>query len=545
MKRFSLFILFGILILASFLRLYRLDSVPPGINRDEASIGVTALSLLTTGKDEYGRVLPLSFESFGDWKMPLYIYTTIPFVKILGLNELAVRLPSALAGIASVAAMYFLALALFSSQTIALLSAIVLALMPWHIHISRVESEAIVATLALIVGSLLFIRAIKQHKLALLVWSSIIFASTYYTYHGNHVSTTLLIAGLTMIYWQEILKIPKWWYALVSGTVLVGTILLIGFSADHTKLSGISIFGDPTVIHKQIELPRLEHSDPNSLQARLIHNRLTYALTTIFQNYLKAYGPEFLFIKGGGNSAHNIIGYGNLHPIEAPLLLLGILWLFMTAKNKGAKYILWWIVIGGVAAAITKDAPHSNRSLAIVPALAIAIAAGIETIIRIKAPRIRFAVIIVLALGYASYMGIYLDKYFDHFPRNESQNWGYAYKKLVPILSKPSNINKQIIMSHPETSPYIYIMFYSKYNQANYQKEARRYPISRDGFTDVAGFGRYSFRAIDWEKDTNTPHTLIVDKTSDIPSALMSKSIGTISLPDQTSQFTVIDTDKQ
>lgn len=544
MKRYSLFILFGILILASFLRLYRLDSVPPGINRDEASIGVTAYSLLATGRDEYGRTLPISFESFGDWKMPLYIYITIPFVKILGLSELTVRLPSAFAGIASVAALYFLALALFSSNTIAILSALVLALMPWHVHISRVESEAIVATLALIVGSLVFIRAIKRQKLPLLVWASVIFGLTYYTYHGNHVSTTLLIAGLTAIYWQEITKIPKWWYALVSGTILVGTILLIGFSADHTKLSGISIFGDPTVIHKQIELPRLEHSNPNSLLARLTHNRITYAVTTIFQNYLKAYGPEFLFIKGGGNSAHNILGYGNLHPIEAPLLLLGILWLF-TNKNKGAKYMLWWIAIGGVAAAITKDAPHSNRSLAMVPALAMAIAAGLQVILHIKTPRIRFVVISIIILGYTTYMGMYLDKYFDHFPKYESQNWGYAYKKLVPILSQPLLTNKKIIMTHPETSPYIYLLFYSKYDPAQYQKEAKRYPISRDGFTDVAGFGRYTFRAIDWEKDTNTPHTLLIDKTANIPTALMSKSIGTITLPDGTEQFTVLDTDKQ
>lgn len=545
MKRYSLLFLFGILVLASILRLYKLDTVPPGINRDEASIGVTAYSLLTTGRDEYGRSMPLSFESFGDWKMPLYIYVTIPFVKVLGLSELAVRLPSAIAGIASVGAIYFLALTLFSSEFIALSAAIVLALMPWHIHISRVESEAIVATFALIVGSLMFLRAIKLRSLASLITSAAIFSSTFYTYHGNHVSTSLLILGLTGIYWHEIIKIPKWWYALITGTVLVGIILVIGFSADHTKLSGISIFGDPTVIHKQIELPRLEHSDPNSLVAKLAHNRITYAAITIYQNYLKAYGPEFLFIKGGGNSAHNILGFGNLHPIEAPLLLIGVIWLFYATKKKGATFVLWWIVIGGVAAAITKDAPHSNRTLAIVPSLAIAIAAGIDTLIRIKIPRVRLVIIAILLMGYATSMGIYLDKYFDHFPKKESQNWGYAYKKLAPILSHPSNAKKQIIMTHPETSPYIYLLFYTAYSPANYQKQAIRYPISRDGFTDVAGFGRYSFRPIDWEKDLNTPNTLLISKANETPSELMSKTIATITLPDGTPQYTVIDTDKK
>ena len=544
MKRYSFFILFGILILASVLRLYRLDSVPPGVNRDEASIGFTAYSLLTTGRDEYGRFLPLSFESFGDWKMPLYIYVTIPFIKVLGVTELAVRLPSAIAGIASVGAIYFLVLALFSSEFIALASAFTLAIMPWHIHISRVESEAIVATFVLIIGSYIFLQAIKKRSPKALVCAAILFASTYYTYHGNHVSTSLLIAGITSIYWQDIIKIPKWWHALITGIVLAGTILLIGFSADHTKLSGISIFGDPTVVHKQIELPRLEHSDPNSLIARLTHNRVTYAATTIFQNYLKAYGPEFLFVKGGGNNAHNIVGFGNLHPIEAPLLLLGIIWLFYSTK-KGAKYILWWIVIGGVAAAITKDAPHSNRSLAMIPALAIAAALGIDTLLRTKNFRIRFVVFSLIFLGYAASMGVYLDKYFDHFPKNESQNWGYAYKKLATVLSKPAFANKKIIMTHPEKSPYIYLLFYNGYSPAMYQKQAIRYPISRDGFTDVAGFGKFSFREIDWGKDIHTPGTILIANAVETPSELLSKATATITLPDGTEQYVVLDTDKK
>ncbi len=126
-----------IVLIAAALRLNRLTDVPPGVNRDEASIGVTAYSLMTTGKDEYGRFLPLSFESFGDWKLPLYIYTAIPFVKLFGLTELAVRLPSALAGVASVAAVYYLAHLLFASESIGLLAAFSLAVMPWHIHISR------------------------------------------------------------------------------------------------------------------------------------------------------------------------------------------------------------------------------------------------------------------------------------------------------------------------------------------------------------------------------------------------------------------------
>lgn len=544
MKPFIRYPLIFIIVVAAILRLYGLSDTPPGVNRDEASIGVTAYSLMTTGRDEYGKLFPLSFESFGDWKLPLYIYTTIPFVKLFGLTELAVRLPSALAGIASVALLFFLTRMLFSSHAIALAAALSLALMPWHIHISRVESEAVTAVFFCIAGSLLFFTALRNRSVKLLTAAAILFGLTYWTYHGTHISTTLLLLGLAGIYWKDIFRVPRWWIAVAAGGILTLTILAATFSADHTKISGISIFGDPTVIHKEIELPRIMHDNPNSITARLMHNRLTFAIITISQNYLKSYGTEFLFIKGGGNRAHNIQGYGNLHPMEAILLIAGIAWLVSQLRKKESKFILWWVATGAVAAAITKDAPHSNRMLAVVPSLAIAVGAGFQLLMEFASAHGKKIAVLVLIAGYAGSMGYYLDRYFVHFPKNEAAHWGYAYKKLTPVLFSDANKNKDVIMTHPETSPYIYLMFYSGYNPGDYQKQATRYPISSDGFTDVSGFGRFSFRGIDWQKDLTLPNTLLITKSDEVPGELQSKVIAEIRLPDTTAQFTVIDTDK-
>lgn len=544
MSNRSKLILLTIVVLAAILRLYKITDIPPGVNRDEASIGVTAYSLMKTGRDEYGRLFPLSFESFGDWKLPLYIYTTIPFVKIFGLSELAIRLPSALAGIASVAGIYFLTYLLFASETVGLLAALSLSLMPWHIHISRVESEAIVAVLFTIFGSICFLKAIKTQSLGRLILSAVLFGATYYTYHGNHVFTSLLLMGLLGIYRDDIIKIPRWWAAAGTGLFAVLIILSVTFTADHTKIGGISIFGDPTIIHNQIELPRLVHDNPDSFPARLIHNRFIYAVITVSQNYLKSYGPDFLFTRGGGNKAHNIQGYGNLHPIDALFLVLGGGFFIGAVQKKSAKFILWWIAIGGIAAAITKDAPHSNRMLAVVPSLAIAIAAGTSMLYKRVPARMNNALIVAILLAYTGAMAYYLDLYFAHFPKNESANWGYAYQQLTPVLMAPANAKKNVIMTHPQTSPYIFILFYSGYSPGDYQKEAKRYPISSDGFTDVSGFDRFSFRGIDWGRDLTLPSTLLVVPADEAPKELSSKVISTISLPNGSAQFVVIDTDK-
>lgn len=545
MKSIHKILLTLIIIFASFLRLYNLSSIPPGVNRDEASIGYTAYSILQTGKDEYGKRLPISFESFGDWKLPLYIYTTIPFVKILGLTELSVRLPSALAGIFTIGALFALVRILFANVPLALLSSFILTIMPWHIHISRVESESNIAILFVTLATILFLKALIYKRTIFLTISGILFALTYYTYHGNHIFTTLFALGLIFLYRDEVFKIPKWFVSAGVSAALVAIILSFTLlSANKTKISGIGIFGDPTIVHAKIELVRLSHTNPSALFSRLLHNKPIYALTAITQNYLKSYSPEFLFITGGKNHAHNIQRYGNMHPVESIFLLLGLCFVLSQIKKKKYLLILWWLLAAGVAPAITKDAPHSNRMFAVVPALSILVALGIQyaqTFIQTKKTWI-FPT--VLGILYTTSLVFYIDAYVTHFPNEESQYWGSSYKQLSVIVNKPEYKDKNIIISTPQESPYIYMLFYGNYDPVLYQKQAIRYPISSDGFTDVKAFGRFIFRAIDWGSDINLPNTLLITKANEAPSSLSSKIVNTVYLPNGQAHFIVIDTNK-
>jgi len=77
-----------ILVLAVFLRFYKIGQVPPSLNWDEVAMGYNAYSILKTGQDEWGRKFPLlGFESFGEYKLPVFVYATIPGVWLFGLNE--------------------------------------------------------------------------------------------------------------------------------------------------------------------------------------------------------------------------------------------------------------------------------------------------------------------------------------------------------------------------------------------------------------------------------------------------------------------------
>ena len=105
-------ILVAIIVLAFVVRFWHLNSYP-ALNADEASIGYDAYSLIQTGHDQHGNAWPIDFQSFNDYKPGLYVYMVMPFVKVLGLTEFAVRMPTAFIGVLAVSAVYLLVLELF------------------------------------------------------------------------------------------------------------------------------------------------------------------------------------------------------------------------------------------------------------------------------------------------------------------------------------------------------------------------------------------------------------------------------------------------
>jgi 4-amino-4-deoxy-L-arabinose transferase-like glycosyltransferase len=100
----------------TFLRTVSLSDYPSGLNADEAALGYNAYSLLLTGKDEHGVSWPVNLISFGDYKPAGYAYLLIPFVKLLGLTEFAVRIPSAIFGVIAIYILYKLTKEIFNEN---------------------------------------------------------------------------------------------------------------------------------------------------------------------------------------------------------------------------------------------------------------------------------------------------------------------------------------------------------------------------------------------------------------------------------------------
>src|SRR3989344_5096340 len=196
--------LIAIIFLAAVLNLFWLNRVPPGLNWDEAAIGWNAKTIWHMRLDEFGTRLPVSFRSFGDYKAPLYIYLTAPVVGLFGSSEISVRLVSAAAGIVSVALMYGLG---------GLTAALLLAISPWHILLSRPALEANLALMWILGGVWLFLKAVK--KPIWLVPTAISFILSLYSYQSPKIFVPIFVLGLLLIYRSK-LKRGLIWLALAG-----------------------------------------------------------------------------------------------------------------------------------------------------------------------------------------------------------------------------------------------------------------------------------------------------------------------------------------
>src|SRR3989344_829379 len=202
MKRIFL-LLIGVVLLGGFLRFYHLGDVPAGFHRDEAFLGYNAYSILKTGKDMNDISLPLHLKSFL-YSPAGYSYASIPFIAAFGLNALSIRFASALFGTMTIFSTYLLVLELFRKleienwklRAIALLSALLLAVSPWHINLSRVATENTIVVFFITLGTLLYLIWHRNNKLVFLLASFFSFGLTIFIYQASRAFLPLFIPDI-------------------------------------------------------------------------------------------------------------------------------------------------------------------------------------------------------------------------------------------------------------------------------------------------------------------------------------------------------------
>src|SRR5258708_7789115 len=126
-KILTTIIILVITLIGGFLRFYKMTENPPSLTGDEISFGYSAYSILKTGRDEFGKFMPLTFKSVGDYKNPLPAYLMIIPIKFFGLNDFSVRLQNALIGTLMIPVFFIFLIKIFRRKKIALLGTLFMA----------------------------------------------------------------------------------------------------------------------------------------------------------------------------------------------------------------------------------------------------------------------------------------------------------------------------------------------------------------------------------------------------------------------------------
>ncbi len=512
------------MIFAFALRVYHVNINPPALSWDEVSIGYNAYSILKTGKDEHGRFLPLdTFIGYGDYKPPLAVYITVPFIALIGLNDLAVRLPSSLFGGLTVLATFFLVKELCNlgkeklpSEWLALVTCAILAFSPWHINLSRGGFEANIALFFVVIGVWLILSCRAHPERWTIAWLP--FVATIYTFNSTRYFSIFFGMILVAFMYQEIQKHGKQFF--IGGIIAFIAILpilphLLSPEA-RIRFNEVNIFTDPSVVKLSNE--RIER-DGGSFLSKMVNNRRVGYARSFLVHFLDNVQPDFLFVKGDGNPKFSIQDVGQLYLFEAPFFAIGMVALFMEAPSLAALLLLW-IIAAIIPAATARETPHALRILDSLPTWHIYVAFGIYYVCRFfkkimekREILYKFFVGSIIVL-YGFGISYYLHNYYVHYPREFSGEWQYGYREALRRIAGISARYDKIVMTDSIGRPYMYTLFYTK-TDPNILLKTKNAAFDDAGFYHVYGFSKYRFGGI--LPDTLEAKTLYIWDAGTVP----------------------------
>ncbi|MFC1625075.1 glycosyltransferase family 39 protein [Patescibacteria group bacterium] len=550
MKRFFLPLIF---VLGLLLRVMFLARFPIGFTPDEASFGYDAYSILKTGKDQWGVELPLVLKSFGDYKAPLQTYLQIPFIALGGLNKITVRLPNAIFGSFSVLATYLLVKEIrkkhfdIKSNFPELLSALFVAISPWHVMMSRGAFEANLTTFLIPLGIYCFLKALEKEKY--LILSTIIFGLNLFSYHSAKFVTPLLVGFLILFYKKDVKKISlkKLLLSLGIFSVFIG-LMLYTFSLGAGKRAA-----DVNILKGSLQSAAKERIDVvnsgvNPFLARVIYNKYFFALKRLSSNYSQYFSPQFLFVNGAAETTYGMNpGRGTLYMVETIFIISFILFGFK--YFKGFLPIIFWLLISPIPAALSSGPGFAaNRAVIMIPAIQIISAFGLWLLIdKIKSYKyLKVVKISILSVFIVSFL-YFVQEYFFLSPTKQAKGMLNGNLEVSYWLKENSEEYSQVVVSKRLSEPHIFLAFAEKYDPQKYQEESKNWnfeDLELSWVDQIPNYslGRYLFRNVDLPIDRKRINSLLIGRKEEFTEEII--PIMQFKYPDGETSIMVVDTNQ-
>lgn len=498
----SKYFLLAIIVLSgAFLRFFKLSEFPVQLNHDEISQIYDVKSIVQTGKDIYGKFLPLAFYSTGDYKPGHYIYiSTLPYL-FFGNQEITIRIAAAIFGVLTIVAVFLFVYRLTKDRIPAFFSAGLVAISPSAIFYSRKSFESVIGESLIFFGATFLLLSLEKTYSKRWGFLGMLFlGSAMYVYTSYIVVVPLIILLLIIVFWPKMK--PR--LVLFFLTFFIIPLIILSLAHPEIRFRAASVF-----VTQDVNLGRLITLGENPAKAFVDH---------VFTRYLVQFNPIYLLANGLDLTNQGIVGMGPLLLWQLPFLLLGVTFLIKKESFSNAKKMIFGLtLIAMIPSAITFEAHSPHRAMLAFTALNIISAFGVYWLIRLKLNRLILILLSgLLFLNFAYFVRMYTVSY----PYEKSQYLQFPFKQVAQFAWQQYDSFKQIIIDSKfgETSPMIgvathyYLVFYGNYPPDKLQKE-----LKLDSAKGEISFDKFSIRPVFWPSDKNLKNTLIFASSWSLP----------------------------
>lgn len=489
------------------------------LTTDEAAFGYNAYSILKTGKDEYGSLLPLRFKSFGDYKMPLYSYLSVPFVALGGLNETTTRSLNTVVALLFPFIIYLLSYQLFKNKNISLLTAFLLALSPGLQTIGRQAHESYVTTFFLTTTILLFLKFLEKNSVKFFSFFTLSLFIFSLGYQFSRLWIIFIAIGCIFFVLKKMIS-----KKFILPLIAVFIILFIPDIIVRPARVGNLLFFKNIGLGLQTAELRSEGG------GRILYNKATVGIKNLIFNHVSYLSPQFLVIRGDENYRFGYEGISSITLIEYLFIFVGLFYLFKE-KQKFRNVLLLVLLFAPLAGSLAWAGFSISRTLPLIIITSIISAYGFFGLVKeIKKSKVFPFILLVCLFGYGILMFYSWDFYFNHYPKRALTIRAFqcGNKEMAEYVKKNYSSTEKFYITQKNGQPYIFLLFYLNYPPEKYQQIAKLSAPDRFGFGQVESFDKFIFSV---SSNIQTKKTVLIgypdDFTLEENSSLKKIKVGT------------------
>ena len=488
---------FLIMVLGIFLRFYHLGTLPEGFHQDEASNSYEAFAISNYGIDRNGYTYPIYPITFGSGGgNPLLIYTYALILKFIKPSVFSYRCIFAVYGSLTLILFFFFLKKILGNKA-ALIGLGALAMMPWHVVLSRWGLDSNYIPFWCILIMLVFLYANQTQKTYLYVITAILCAIILYCYgSATFVMPLFVLFACGYSLWTNRMT---WKQLIYSG---IGFLI---FALPLAIFYFINVFDLPAIItpyfsfakftgnHTNTTFLTLDRTLPKALLENVIH--FIKMVTVGCQDELWNYVP----------------GYFTLYHFTFPITFLGIFIGFkeliqdLKIKKYNSHGLMCCMLSASTIIALMMT-QNINRLVFVFLPFIYFMVVGVSSIGKYSKQLLACA-IIIFCLG----SGSFIKDYFTEYGNMSNYLFMKGYGDAI-VYAEEIRKEDQLIYSTYENlaSPFLTALLYSRTSPHDYLETAT-YKGDGAEFTIATSFTHYIFGLPDdIETEKYKEHILII-----------------------------------